>query len=75
MRNTNWEKLLIREDMPPEPKNEQLGRRIGIGLGIKSLKEEKGEDNGYHSFMCPLNLGTGINTKIDQPHNRPVEED
>jgi len=55
-----------------------LGKRIrlGNGLGIKTDREEETEDSGKgHSSMCPINLGKSLTGKLNQPNDRPVEDD
>lgn len=51
------------------------GKRVNIGLGVKSERWEKLEDNGKHSPTCPINLGTALTGRIDQPNERPVERE
>ena len=69
-----WEKILTAEGMPAKLKNENLGQRVPIGLGVKSEKEEKLEDRGGHSRICPLKLGRALTDNLDQVNDRPVEE-
>lgn len=72
-----WEELLANEGMPAELPDEDLGFRVnlGDGLGGKTDQEEYIEDNeAGHSRMCPIRLGSGINSRVDQPNDRPVEE-
>lgn len=71
-----WNKLLAGEGMPARLPQEKLGKRVvlGDGLGGKTTGEEDIEDEGEgHSRMCPINLGVGINTTIDQPADNPLE--
>lgn len=71
-----WEKLLAAEGMPTDLPEEQLGKRIplGNGLGIKTEEEERDEDEGGHSRMCPIKLGVAVSTyQLDQPKDNPVE--
>lgn len=72
---TDWEKILEQEGMPSEPKKEKLGKKIRLGLGVKSEKDEELEDEGGHSFICPIVIGKRIDGKLDQPGDRSVEED
>ena len=74
---TDWESLLSEEGMPAElPEDDGMGRRVrlGDGLGIKGEEEERAEDEGGHSSICPLNLGKGVDFQVDQPEDRPVED-
>lgn len=74
----DWESLLEKEGMPPEPKEEKFGKRVpmGDGLGRKSDEEEEEEDDGTgHSKMCPINLGKSLTGKLNQPNDRPVEDE
>ena len=73
-----WEKLLKNEGMPADLPEEKHGKRVilGDGLGRKSDSEERDEDDGRsHSRMCPINLGHGLNKRVNQPNDRPVEEE
>lgn len=69
-----WEKLLADEGMPSILPREKLGIRFGLGLGVKSEKEEALEDDGGHSIFCPINLGHGMGGQVDQTNDRPVED-
>lgn len=71
----DWEALLEKEGMPSEPKKEKLGKKIRLGLGVKSEKDEELEDEGGHSFICPIVIGKRIDGKLDQPGDRSVEKD
>jgi hypothetical protein len=72
---TDWEALLKKEGMPSNLKKENLGKRIRLGLGVKSRKEEELEDDGGHAFTCPIVMGRSLDGQLDQPNDRPVERD
>lgn len=71
-----WDKLLAEEGMPPNLGEERLGKRVRIGLGVKSRGEEGREDRGrFHSRLCPIKLGVSVGgSDVDQPNDRPVED-
>jgi hypothetical protein len=72
----DWEALLEKEGMPSKLKKEKLGKKIRLGLGVKTEKDEQLEEDGGHSFLCPLVIGKRIDDgKLDQPGDRSVEED
>lgn len=50
-------------------------RYEGFGLGVKSDEWEKREDEGEHSPMCPINLGTALTGEIHGTNDRPVEKE
>lgn len=70
-----WDARLASEGMPDNlPLDSSLGRRVSLGLGTKSERQERAEDGGrYHSGTCPIRLGYGLNDEIDQPGDNPVE--
>ena len=63
--------------MPAKLPPEKLGTRVrlGNGHGQKSEADERLEDRGGHSPMCPINLGHGVSSRVDQPNDRPVEDE
>lgn len=77
-----WEQILeadgLGADLPPISPGIQVP--LGDGLGRKTFKEEEGEDfgnrgRGIDSNMCPIVLGTDLDGVLNQPGQRPVEEE
>ena len=72
-----WERVLSSENMPSDLQDQDFGVRVelGDGLGRKTDEEEENEDGGkFHSRMCPIILRTALMGEIDQPNDRPVED-
>jgi len=70
-----WEEILKKAGMPSKLPSGPLGKKVSIGLGVKTEGQERLEDRGGHSPICPIVLGSGISEKIDQPNDRPVEDE
>lgn len=74
-----WEKYLESVGLGRRLKRENPGTRIEFGksrvFGVKSEAEEILEDEGGHGSTCPIEVGVDLEGKLNQPNERPAEDE
>ncbi len=69
-----WETFLASEGLGKKlPRYPGVRVRFGNGLGVKTEAEERLEEKGGHSSVCPISLRP-LNDDVDRPNDRPVEK-